>query len=122
MSKKILILDDESEFIVSLKNFLKEFNYSVDATMFPNHALDLISKHKPDIVIFDYKLPDMDGDVFFKKAKELSSDPAYILITAYRDDKIINKFKNMGVTDVILKPIDLQNLLQTIERNLKSEK
>ena len=120
MSKKILILDDEQDFITTLQNFLKEFGYTVAATMFPNHALEIIQKVKPDLVLFDYKLPDMDGDNFFKKAKELGAKAKYILITAYRDDVIVEKFKKMGVADIILKPINLEGLLEKIQNTLKT--
>lgn len=114
MSKKILILDDEKDFISTLKNFLSELSYTVDATMFPTHALEIIEQFRPEIVLFDYKLPDMDGDVFLAKAKELSSASKYVLMTAYRDEAIIDKFKSMGVSDVLLKPIDLSELLSKL--------
>lgn len=121
MSKKILILDDEQDFIVTLKNFLKELNYNVAATMFPKHALEIIVKDKPDLVLFDYKLPDMDGDNFLKKAKEINTEAKYVLITAYRDDVIVDKFKKMGVEDVILKPIDLEKLLEKLHSVLEGK-
>jgi len=121
MHNRILILDDEQEYIVALRNFLREFNYTVGATMFPNHALEIISNEKPAIVLFDYKLPDMDGDSFFKKAKEISASTKYILITAYKDDAIIDKFKKLGVEDVVLKPIDLEELLEKIQNISKGK-
>lgn len=119
MSKKILILDDELEYVAALKDFLIQFDYLIEAAAFPQNALDIISKHKPEIVLFDYKLPDMDGDIFFKKAKKLSDKTKYILITAYRDDVIIEKFKKMGVDDAIIKPINLEELLNKIQNILK---
>ena len=122
MSEKILILDDEQDYMVTLRDFLSELNYAVAATMFPKHALEIISKEKPKIVLFDYKLPDMDGDRFLKKAKELSAETNYILITAYRDDVIVDKFKGLGVLDVILKPVNLQELLKKIQDILKDGK
>lgn len=122
MSKKILILDDELEYVAALKDFLIQFDYLIEAAAFPQNALDIISKHKPEIVLFDYKLPDMDGDIFFKKAKKLSDKTKYILITAYRDDVVIEKFKKMGVDDAIIKPINLQELLDKIQSILKDNK
>ena len=119
MANKILLLDDEQDFILSLQNFLRQMGYAVESTLFPKHALEIISKDKPDLVLFDFKLPDMDGDVFLKKAKEISGDTKYILITAYRDDAIANKFKKLGAEDVILKPIDLEKLLEKIKEVLK---
>lgn len=119
MSKKILILDDELEYLAALKDFLMQFDFLVEPAVYPNYALDLISKHKPEVVLFDYKLPDMDGDTFFKKAKEISDKTKYILITAYRDDAVIEKFKKMGVDDAIIKPINLEELLGKIQKILR---
>jgi DNA-binding NtrC family response regulator len=119
MIKKILILDDESEYLVSLGNFLQEFKFAVCMTMTTAQALDAIKKDKPDLVLFDYKLPDMDGDHFLKKAKELSPATTYILITAWNDPVVLERFKKMGVTDVMLKPINLEALLKSIKGILK---
>lgn len=119
MDKKILILDDEQDYIVALKDFFKEFEYAVEATMFPKHALEIISKEKPGLVLFDFKLPDMDGDYFFRKAKEISGRTKYILITAYKDEATIDKFRKMGVYDIVLKPIDLASLLEKVRSVLR---
>lgn len=119
MTKKILILDDEGEYLVSLGNFLQEFKFAVCITMTTAQALDAIKKDKPDLVLFDYKLPDMDGDYFLKKARELSPSTSYILITAWNDPVVLERFKKMGVTDVVLKPIDLEALLKSIKAILK---
>ena len=119
MSKKILILDDEGEYLVSLGNFLQEFKFAVCITMTTAQALEAIKKDKPDLVLFDYKLPDMDGDYFLKKAKELSPATSYILITAWNDPVVLERFKKMGVLDAILKPIDLEALLNSIRAIFK---
>lgn len=119
MSKKILILDDEGEYLVSLGNFLQEFKFAVCITMTTAQALEAIKKDKPDLVLFDYKLPDMDGDYFLKKAKELSPATLYILITAWNDPVVLERFKKMGVLDAILKPIDLEALLKSIRAIFK---
>jgi len=119
MTKKILILDDEEEYLLSLQNFLHEFGYAVCIAASSLQAIDAIKKDKPNLVLFDYKLPDMDGDYFLKKAKELSPSTAYILVTAWNDPVVLERFKNMGVTDVVLKPIDLEALLKSIKAILR---
>ena len=119
MSGKILILDDEEEYLVSLQKFLQEFNYAVCAAITSSQALDAIKQDKPDLVLFDYKLPDMDGDLFLKRAREISPLTSYILITAWNDPAVLERFKKMGVTDVLLKPINLEKLLKRIQDILK---
>jgi DNA-binding NtrC family response regulator len=119
MSKKILILDDEEQYLQCLQDFLHELNYAVCVTASSAQAIDAISKDKPDLVLFDYKLPDMDGDHFLKKAKEMSPSTNYILITAWNDPVVLDRFKKIGASDVILKPINLEDLLKKIREILK---
>ncbi len=115
MTRKILILDDEAQYTVSLRDFLHEFNYNVCIAMSSSQALDVIKKDKPDLVLFDYKLPDMDGEYFLKKAKEISPATLYILVTAWNDPVILDRFKKLGVLDIVLKPISLEKLLKNIK-------
>ena len=118
MTRKILILDDEDQYIVSLRYFLHEFNYNVCVAMSSLQALDVIKKDKTDLVLFDYKLPDMDGEHFLKKAKEISPATLYVLITAWNDSVILDRFRKIGVTDIMLKPINLDKLLKDIKTML----
>jgi len=121
MTRKILILDDEDQYIVSLRDFLHQFNYNICVAMSSSQALDVIKKDKPDLVLFDYKLSDMDGEHFFKKAKEISPDTLYVLITAWNDLVTLDRFKKLGVNDIILKPINLEKLLKDIKTMLKNK-
>ncbi len=116
MSKKILVLDDEIEFVTEMTKFLRLMNYQVEMTTLPAHALDIIKEVKPEVVIFDYKMPEMDGDAFLKAAKEISPQTQYILITGYRDNAMIQRLKTMGTDEILLKPVDLQALLKILEK------
>lgn len=119
MSGKILILDDEKEYLTSVQKFLQEFNFAVRTALTSSQALDAIKIDSPDLVLFDYKLPDSDGDYFLRKAKEISPLTSYILVTAWNDPGVLEGFKKMGVTDIVLKPIDLEKLLKSIQDILK---
>ncbi len=117
MDKTILVLDDEQECIDTLKKFLGEFGYNVVVALYPNHALDTLASRKPNFVLFDYKMPEMDGDEFLKKAKIISPKTKFVLMTAYRDDVTIERFKKLGVYEVMIKPIDLEKLLDMLEQH-----
>lgn len=122
MAKKILILDDETEYIVALKQFLQEFGYAVCVTISSNQALEIIKQDRPNLVLFDYKSFDMDGDTFLAKAKESNPSIQYILVTAWNDPVILEKFKKMGVSDIFMKPINLEILFNRIKKILEKEK
>lgn len=117
MGKKILIVDDEQEYLSAIKKFLSEFDYSVSDAISSRQALEIIKKEKPDLVLFDYKIPDMDGEEFFKKAKELAPSIPYFLITAWNEAPILDKFRKLGVNEIMLKPVNLEELLKKIQTN-----
>lgn len=118
MAKKILILDDETEYITALQKFLQEFGYAVCVTISSKQALEILKQDKPDLVLFDYKSFDMHGDTFLIKAKEISPATSYILVTAWNDQVILDKFKKLGITDIFLKPINLEILFEKIRELL----
>ena len=119
MNKKILILDDEKEYLVALESFLREFNYTIFTATSSRYALEVIEKDKPDLILFDYKLPDMDGDAFLKQVKAVYPPVPCILITAWNEPAMLNKLKGMGTADIMIKPIDLEELLKKIQKYIK---
>lgn len=115
MNKIILVLDDECEYLDAVANFFGLLGYRVITTDLPEKALDIIRDEQPDIVFFDYKMSQMDGDSFFAKAQALNKLSRYILVTAYRDESVISKLKGLGISDVVMKPVDLNALLERVE-------
>ncbi len=114
MSKKILILDDEPEYLLAMEKFLVEIGYSICITMSSKQALEIVKNEKPDFVLFDYKIPDMDGESFLRKAKEVHPSMYSVLITAWHDPVVLENCKRLGVNDIMLKPINLEELLNKI--------
>lgn len=115
MTGPILIVDDEPQFLDALRRFLEELNYSIITSNSSKGALELLQQNKPALVLFDYKMPDMDGETFLIKAKEVNPEVPFILITAWNDVSSLKKFKAMGVYEVLLKPIDPEKLLAVIK-------
>jgi DNA-binding response OmpR family regulator len=114
--KKILIVDDEFEFVNDLAWGLEIFGYQAFKAGDGGGAMSVINKVKPDIVLCDYKLPDMDGDAILKKAKEANPALKFIMITAYYDEELKTRFKNLGADEVIYKPIVLLELEELLKR------
>ena len=121
MSKKILILDDETQYIEALQKFLQEFGYAVCITISSKQALEVIRNDRPDLVLFDYKSFDMHGDTFLEEAKKINSTIPYILVTAWNDPVVLDRFKKLGVTNVFMKPVKLEALFNKIKEILKKK-
>jgi len=112
--KKILIVDDEIDFLEMMKLRLEANNYSVVTAMDGNEALEKFKAEKPAAILLDILMPGMDGlDVLKKIRKENDRIPIFI-VTAFSNEerfKLANKFNASGF---IVKTSDLQREIQNI--------
>jgi CheY-like chemotaxis protein len=105
--KKILIVDDELEFVNDFAKGLEMFGYEVYKAGDGEGALNVIENKRPDIVLCDYRLPDVDGDKILEKTKAAHPEIKFVIITAYYDEVVEKRLKNLGADEVIFKPIVL---------------
>ena len=112
--KKILVVDDEVDFLEMIRLRLEANNYSVVTAMDGNEALEKFKNEKPSAVLLDILMPGMDGiDVLKKIRKDDPKVPVFI-ITAFSNEarfQIANKFNASGF---IVKTNDLQREIQNI--------
>ena len=111
---KVLIVDDEAEIVDFLENFLKRFKIESEKAYNGKDAISVYQKVKPDWVLLDIKMPDMDGLEVLKELQKTESDLKVIMITGREDKESQNKAKKLGAKDYIIKPIDLEDLHQKI--------
>jgi two-component system NtrC family response regulator len=110
----ILIIDDEPSLVESIKDFLE--GYSVTVFTDPESALTELKKEFYDIVIVDYKMPNLNGDKLLLEAKKSNSYEYGILLSAYVDKKILEEFINNGlISQYFEKPYPLKKIKKTID-------
>jgi DNA-binding NtrC family response regulator len=114
--KKILVVDDEPLTRKSLYEILRHNGYSVSCAAEGNEALSLIEQEQPDIVITDLKMPHMDGITLLRKIKEMDSDIAVVLMSAYGSIETAVSAMKEGAFDYITKPILDSEISIVIER------
>ena len=108
--KKVLIVDDEFEFVNDFAKGLELFGYEVYKAGDGESALSVIEKKKPDIVLCDYRLPDIDGDTVLERTKKGHPGVKFVMITAYYDETVEKRMRSMGADEVIFKPIVLTEM------------
>lgn len=108
--KKVLIIDDELEFVNDFARGLEMFGYEVYKAGDGEGALNVIKNKKPDTVLCDYRLPDMDGDKVLEKTKASHPNIKFVMITAYYDETVEKRLRNLGADEVIFKPIVLTDI------------
>ena len=115
---KVLVVDDEVEVVEFLCNFLKRSNVSSERAVNGEGAIKVFAETRPEWVLLDIKMPDMDGFEVFKEIKKIKPDVKVIMITGRDDKESQSKAKKLGAVDYIIKPLDLEELHQKIKTHI----
>ena len=112
--RKILVVDDEIDFLEMIRLRLEANNYSVVTAMDGNDALEKFRKEKPVAVLLDILMPGMDGiDVLKKMRREDTKTPIFI-ITAFSNEERFKLANTFNASGFIVKTNDLQREIQNI--------
>jgi response regulator NasT len=115
---RILIADDESLIRLDLREMLTSLSYDVIAEAGDGRvALDLARKLRPDLVIMDIKMPEVDG---IAAAEQLTREriAPVVLLTAYSDQGLVQRAREAGVVGYVVKPFRQTELMPVIELSL----
>lgn len=120
--KKVLIVDDDPDIVAVLSMSMHEKDYFVLNAYDGLQAISLTKKEKPDIVVLDLMLPEIDG---FEVIKALKEDPEtkdipILVVTARTIEDRIKAIK-MGVEEYLIKPFTLRTLFEELDKILKTE-
>jgi two-component system response regulator HydG len=118
--QKILIIDDDRDMCLLLKRFLSRHGFEVLESYSGKKALELLETVEPDLVMCDFRLEDMEGNVLLGKIKERYPHVPVIIITGYSDIKIAVEVMKMGAYDYITKPLFPDEILVTIKKALET--
>ncbi|MCG8552208.1 MAG: response regulator, partial [Desulfobacterales bacterium] len=108
--KKVLIVDDTPSWQKILTRLLKGFNISVTTADSGEEAIAMICRQKQafDLVLMDWKMPELDGIETTKKIREQCRDlpPTIIMVSAYRQESLLNAAKEQGIEVFLQKPVN----------------
>jgi two-component system sensor histidine kinase/response regulator len=124
MSKaKILFVEDEPILANNIKKILEFEDFEVTTATDGLEALNVAKKSKPDLVISDIMMPEMDGYEFYTNFRNLGYEGVpFIYLTAKADYSDIRSGMNLGADDYLVKPIKATDLIDAINARLKREK
>lgn len=120
-NKKILIVDDNNSSIKLISKILEKHNILYDSSNLCKDALDRIRKgDKYDLILLDEDMPYLSWNVVMKKLKNIKGFNIPVIILTKNDGmNNIKEYKDVGITDYILKPIDKDYLMNKISKYLK---
>jgi DNA-binding NtrC family response regulator len=121
MSEKVLLVDDEKDFLTIMTERMTARGMDVTTAESATEALSIIEKQTFDAIVMDFQMPEMDGVSALKAIKEKRPELQVILLTGYATvEKTVEAMK-IGATDFLEKPADLEALTEKI-KNAKAEK
>lgn len=117
--ERILIVDDNNDICLLLERFLTKQGYKTASALRGEDGLALVRKDAFELVICDFKLPDIDGLEMLRRIKVISPKTAVIIITGYSDVRIAVQAVKHGAYDYVTKPLYPDEILYTIKSALE---
>lgn len=114
----ILVVDDEEEIRKMLNIFLDTVDFNVVESESGKQAIRMAASVKPDLILLDLGLPDMDGKEVVAALRQWSHVPIVVL-TVRSDDTEVASALNAGADDYVIKPFSAEVLLARIHANLR---
>ena len=116
MTEKVLLVDDEEDFLEVLSERMKSRGIEVSTANSATEAIRIAEKESFDAIIVDLMMPEMDGLEALKLIKEKKPESQVILLTGHATvDKGIEAMK-LGAMDFLEKPADLSQLTEKIKK------
>jgi DNA-binding response OmpR family regulator len=120
MAKKIMIVEDDSDFQDIYQLYLRGESYQVLTASNGKEGLEVLEKESPDLIILDLIMPVMDGEEFYVKLREQAKWRRLPVLIASVNDKMPQRIAELGgVAGNLRKPFAIDALLEKIRENLK---
>jgi DNA-binding NtrC family response regulator len=113
--RSVLVVDDEENFLTLLKWFLTARGFEIATTPSAEESLDLVRQRVFDIVLLDIRLGSTDGLALLESFTERQPGIKVIVMTAYPTVSSIRQAFDKGAARYFTKPVDLQELSETIK-------
>lgn len=119
MPKTVLIVDDSATMLLSLKTNLEIHGFKVEQASNGKQALDKVkSGLKPDLIITDINMPEMDGLEFIKNVRPILKFTPILILTTESEQSKREQAKKLGATGWLVKPVSGQDLINVIKKVL----
>jgi CheY-like chemotaxis protein len=119
-TSRILIVDDDAEFLSVTKEYLELLGYDVTGTPSPSAALEAASHGKFDLIIADYKMPGRTGLALLEEIRENGVNTPFLLVSGLVDTITEETVTTRGGSGFLLKPFKLGELEEAVTRALRA--
>lgn len=118
LKSKILVADDDKDMCWVIKTILRKEGYSVNIAHEGESALNMIKKGKYDMIVLDYKFSRLSGLAVLKKIRQIRPFLQTIMISAFGNESVRLKAKELGAYAFLDKPFDIERLVEIMKNAL----
>ena len=112
----LLLVDDETEFVVTLSERLALRNFDSTCVFNGDEAIERIATRQPDVMILDLKMPGTDGMEVLRRVRKSHPDIQVIILTGHGSEKDEADARRLGAFAYLNKPVEIETLTKYINR------
>jgi DNA-binding response OmpR family regulator len=112
---KVLLVDDEEEFVKALAERLKMRDLRSDTVLDGEEALSYVEDQEPDVMVLDLKMPGIDGMEVLRQVRKAYPNIQVIILTGHGTEKDEEEAKRLGAFEYLEKPVNLDVLVKKMK-------
>ena len=113
---KVLVVDDAAFMRMRCKKLLTRSGYEVIEAATGSQAVEMYQAEKPDLVLLDITMPDMDGLTALREIIKIDPDARVAMVTAMGQQSMVVEALKAGAKDFVIKPFDQDRVLAAIKK------
>lgn len=121
MKKRILIVDDEKNIRIALKQCFKGENYKVEMANDGEEAIEKLRSDKYDLILMDYQMPNKNGLEVLEDIRKNNIETRVIIMTAYGTVDIAVDSMKLGAVDFLSKPFTIAKVKDVVRESIKKD-
>lgn len=117
--KRILVVDDDPDMLFLVAHGIKSLspNYQVGTAASAHAALEQVNKHRFDLIVTDYMMPEMSGLDLVPQVRQISPTTQFVVMTAHHDtNRLRSAIENLDIGGFVGKPFILPELLEVVQQ------
>ncbi len=116
MKSRLLLVDDEEQFVEALSERLSMRDYDVTTSLTGEDAIEKIKNYNFDVVILDVRLPGIEGAEVLREIKNLKPLAEVIMLTGHGTVEMAIEGMKLGAFDFLMKPCETEDLTAKIDK------
>ena len=118
---KVLLVDDEQEFVEALAERLKMRDLDSDTVYNGDQAISFVEKKEPDVMVLDLKMPGIDGIEVLRRVRKAFPKIQVIILTGHGTEKDEARARELGAFDYMEKPVNIDSLVERMKKAYKKK-